>query len=98
MNNAPGFQMSSTKANAFHRLCRMIGARMFLERMYTTHMSIPRKVRGMRRSMLKCASANINELSRTATSTRNYLVMDGSRNPLKIISSQMGATRDTTAT
>jgi len=36
LTTAAGLMMSSTNANAFHRLWRMIGARMFFERMYTT--------------------------------------------------------------
>ena len=65
---AAGLTMSSTNANAFHKLCKMIYARIFFDRTYTTHMSIPKNVSGISRSMLKCASAKISELSSTETS------------------------------
>ena len=61
-------------------------------------MSIPRKVKGMSLSKLKCARAKIKELKRMATSIRKYFVNDGRRNPRKIISSHTGATSDTTTT
>tara|TARA_B100000767_G_C19239006_1_gene318447 strand:+ start:227 stop:499 length:273 start_codon:yes stop_codon:yes gene_type:complete len=90
--------MSSTNANAFHILCKMMGAKIFFDRRYTTHMSIPKNVNGINRSMLKCASAKISELSKMETSIRKYLVNDGRRKPRKIISSHTGATNETTAT
>ena len=95
---AAGLTISSTNAKAFHKLCKMMGARIFFDRANTTHMSIPKNVNGISRSILKCASAKIRELSSTETSIRKYRVKDGRRKPRKIISSHTGATRDTTAT
>ena len=62
------------------------------------HMSIPRKVSGISLSVLKCARSKTRELSKMERSRRKYRANEGRRNPRKINSSQIGATKDTTAT
>lgn len=91
-----GYFIRSKNTKPFQRLCKSIDGNRFLDRANIAPITSPRKTSGSILCTLKCAKAKTTELTNIAHHTGMYFVNEGSKKPLKTISSHTGAHTETT--